>query len=585
MFRPNSAHLQQELLSLEHFLPPDTRRRLEGSREYAFYRRVFCRIPEELFADLYSSNPASRPNAPINALVGALLLQHMNNWTFEELFDRLAFDLKTRVALGLWTLDADPFCPATLFNFQRRLRDHMVATGVNKFELLFDQLTQEDLAKLGLDTTIQRSDSTQIGSFIREYTRVELLVEVVLRMWRVLNEQDRALYQERFAPYVTAQTAGQFLFRLRREELTGTLEVLGHLYAWMVDTLRTGYATHDIYRIVLRVFEEHFIRSAEHIAVRVNSEISSASLHSPDDPDATYRYKDQERHVGYVLHATETAHPDNPLQLVVDLTLAPNNQDDSTILQERLPVMHVKTPDLQELHTDGAYGSTGNDQIMAPLKINHVQTAIRGRTSQAPPEIIALADGRFRVRCAAGHAVESEPARKRHKATFQAAWCTSCPLASVCPAIARKDGTRTYYFDQAAVLRQARHRRLLELPPERQHLRANIEATMQEFKTPTRKGKLRVRRRAPATQSVFLRALMINFGRIFRYRARNPLAGEPAGQGQGLCSGATHSPRCQPGPVDHVSTILGLRLIRSFWLLYPLPCRVSCFAELHAMPS
>jgi DDE family transposase/transposase-like protein DUF772 len=530
MFRANTAHLQQDFLSLKHFLPADTRRRLEASKEYAFYRRVFCRIPEELFADLYSSDPASRPNAPINALVSALLLQHMNNWTFEELFDRMAFDLKTRAALGLWTLDADPFCPATLFNFQRRLRDHMAATGSNKFELLFDQLTQEDLKTLGLNATIQRSDSTQIGTFIREYTRVELLVEIVLRMWRALSEQDKALHQERFAPYVTAQTAGQFLFRLRREDLPGTLEGLGQLYAWMVDRLQADYGTREIYGIVRRVFEEQFTRAADRILLRPDAEIASASLQSPDDPDATFRFKDGEDYTGYVLHATETAHPDNPLQLVIDVALAPNNQDDSTILKERLPAMHRKTPDLKELHTDGAYGSAGNDVLMADFQIDHVQTGIRGRSSQAPLEVTALDDGRFQVRCAAGHVVQSVPARLRHKADFQAAWCSSCPLAAVCPAIRRNDDSRRYYVDQATALRQARHRRLLELPPERQHLRANVEATMQEFKTPTRKGKLRVRRRVRVTQNVFLRALMINFGRIFRYKTSKPAAGKRVGR-------------------------------------------------------
>lgn len=578
MFRPNSAHVQQDFLSLENLLPPDARRRLEESKEYAFYCQVFCRIPEELFADLYSSNAASRPNAPINVLVGSLLLQHMNNWTFEELFDRLTFDLKTRVAVGLWTLDADPFCPATLFNFQRRLRDQMVVTGVNKFELLFDQLTQEDLARLGVNTTIQRSDSTQIGSCIREYTRVELLVEVVLRMWRVLSEQDRALYQEQFAPYVTAQSAGQFLFRLRRDELPSTLEALAQMYAWMVDTLRSGYEAHDIYRIMVRVFEEQFTRSADRIAVRPNVEIGSDSLHSPDDPDATYRLKEGEGYTGYVLHATETAHPDNSLQLIVDLALAPNNQDDSTILEDRLPTMHAKTPDLQELHTDAAYGSAGNDEIMAQLSIQHVQTAIRGRTPQAPPEITTLADGRFQVRCAAGHVVESQPARKRHKANFQAEWCTGCPLAPICPGSARKDGSRTHYFDQATVLRQARHRRLLELPPERQHLRANAEATMQEFKAPTRRDKVRVRRRAPVTQYAFLRALMINFGRIYRYCLSLP-AGNPAGDGPDIPSSAPRKSYCHPARNDYLRTMLMLRFIRSLWPSGARPLHKMSFAS------
>jgi hypothetical protein len=104
VFRPNETHRQQDIFGLETQLSPDLRKRLHGSKEYAFYKEVFCRIPEALFAELYDEDPASRPNAPVNTLVGAMLLQHQNNWTFEELLDRVAFDLKVRAALGLWSL-------------------------------------------------------------------------------------------------------------------------------------------------------------------------------------------------------------------------------------------------------------------------------------------------------------------------------------------------------------------------------------------------------------------------------------------------------------------------------------------------
>jgi hypothetical protein len=136
VFRPNETHRQQDVFSLEAQLSPALRKRLHGSKEYAFYKEVFCRIPEEHFAELYAESPASRPNAPVNEPVGALILHYLNDWTFEELFDRLAFDLKVRAALGLWSLDEEPFCRATLFNFQSRLRDHMAATGQDKFPRL-----------------------------------------------------------------------------------------------------------------------------------------------------------------------------------------------------------------------------------------------------------------------------------------------------------------------------------------------------------------------------------------------------------------------------------------------------------------
>ena len=307
MYRPNETHLQQDIFGIESQIRPELRKRLHESKEYAFYERVFCRIPEAHFADLYKDVPASRPNTPVNMLVGAMILQHLNDWTFEELLDRVDFDVKVRAALGLWSLGQETFCRATLFNFQQRLRDDMVATGRDKFQAVFDALTEADLKEFKLDRTIQRCDSTQIGSNIRAYTRVELLVEVALRMWRVLDKTHQEEHRERFAAYVEAKTSGQFLYRMRKSDIDATLEQLGRLYAWMVEALEAGYGSTEIHLIVRRVFAEQFTRADEKIGVRPAEQMGSDGLQSPDDLDATFHRKDEEEYHGFVLHATETA--------------------------------------------------------------------------------------------------------------------------------------------------------------------------------------------------------------------------------------------------------------------------------------
>ncbi len=520
MFRRNETHRQQDIFGIETQLSPALWQRLRESEEYAFYAEIFCRIPETLFAELYDESPATRPNTPVNVLVGAMILQHRNNWTFEELLDRVDFDLKVRAALGLWSLDEVAFCRATLFNFQRRLRDFMVATGQDKFRAVFDGLTEDQLKRFGLKSTTQRCDSTQMGSNIRDYTRIELLVEVLLRMWRVLDKAHQEEHAGRFAPYIGAKTSGQFLYRLRKSDIDATLEQLGGLYAWMADALEAGYGSTEIHRIVRRVFAEQFTRVDEKIAIRPAEQIGSDSLQSPDDPDATYHKKDEEDYRGFVLHAAETADPENDLQLVTDVAVAPNNQGDSRILHERLPEMHRKTPDLRELHTDAGYPSEENDRLQNQFGILAVQTAIRGRTAQAPMRIDRDEAGFLHIRCAAGHLVPGRSTPNHYKAEFAAGNCTGCPFAAVCVAQRRAHGGRTFYFTEADVLKQARHRRIDTLPEQRRTLRANVEATIKEFKAPCRNGKLRTRGLCAMSRYAFLRAIGINFGRIYRHRRR-----------------------------------------------------------------
>ncbi len=520
MFRPNETHRQQDIFGIETQLSPELWKRLRESQEYAFYQEVFCRIPEEVFAELYSDSAATRPNTPVNVLVGALILQHTNDWTFAELMDRVYFDLKVRAALGLWSLDQEAFSRATLFNFLARLRDDMAATGRNRFESAFDGLTDEQRKRFGLNSSIQRCDSTQIGSNIRDYTRIELLVEVVLRMWRVLNEAHKEEHADRFAPYVDAKTSSHFLYRLSKSDIDQTLEQLGRLYDWMVDALKADYGSMEIHRIVCRVFAEQFTRVEEKVTVRAAKEIRSDSLQSPDDPEATYREKDGEEFHGFVLHVTETADPGNDLQLIVDVAVAPNNKDDSRILHDRLPGMHEKTPDLRELHTDAAYPSEDNDRLQSEWGILAVQTAIRGRVAEAPFQIGRDEAGLLQVRCAAGHMVTSGSTAKHLKAEFSAAHCAGCPFAAVCTAQRRAHGGRTFYFKESDEVKQARHRRLQTLPEERRTLRANVEATVKQFKAPCRNGKLRTRGCWGVSRYAFLRAIGINFGRIYRHLQR-----------------------------------------------------------------
>jgi hypothetical protein len=73
--------------------------------------------------------------------------------------------------------------------------------------------------------------------------------------------------------------------------------------------------------------------------------------------------------------------------LIVDVAVAPNNQPDGAILNERLPEVQRKIPELRELHHDAGYGSEDNDRLEAEYGIETMQTAIRGRTSQAQMRI------------------------------------------------------------------------------------------------------------------------------------------------------------------------------------------------------
>ena len=151
MFRENNQHLQFDFLDPFQQMGEKMRQRLEASWAGTFYREIFCRIDETPFAVLYSDQP-SRPNAAINALVGAEILKSGFGWSDEELWDQLQFNLQARFALGLRNMSVMPFEMRTVYNFRQRVSRYMQESGENLIEQVFVQVTDEQLAALVLKT-------------------------------------------------------------------------------------------------------------------------------------------------------------------------------------------------------------------------------------------------------------------------------------------------------------------------------------------------------------------------------------------------------------------------------------------------
>jgi hypothetical protein len=546
MFRANDYHRQSNFFTYSVALTAELQQELEETPEYAFYRLVFSRIDEQPFAALYSGEK-SRPNAPVNTLVGAMILHQYHNWSVVELLGAIRFDLRVRQALGLNDWHAAPFCEATYFNFQKALYGHYLKTGVNLLEGVFDHLTKQQLKALKLKTDIQRADSFFAASNICNYSRLQLLVEVLFRLHRQLSEADRQVYAEHFAPYVKYASSGQYIYRQKQGDAAERMRAIGQVYHTLHQALASGYGETEIFKIFARVYSEHFTVAEQKVELIPAENLSGAVLQSPDDPDAGYRQKGEAESQGQVAHVAETAHPDNPLQLITDVAVAINTTDDSVILNGRLDTMTAKTPDLNELHTDGAYGGKANDVKMAEAGIVHVQTAIKGRAAVVAlkidaakplptPETEAASNAEptpaYRVSCPVQE-VAAQPTPTRFKAVFDPQICRACPLAAVC-SLKPEKRSPVYYFDREDFLRGQRHRALETLPLERRTLRANVEATVREFDRRMTDGKLKVRGQFAAARFAFGVAIGINFGRIFRYQ--RDMAAEARKSGTDSCA-------------------------------------------------
>lgn len=524
MFRKNQHHRQPALVSDLDHLTEKQRQRLKDSWAGAFRHQVFERLDETPFAIMYSAAD-SRPNTPVNVLVSLETLKAGQGWSDEEMHDAFCFDVQVRYALGYDNLGEGEFDVRTVYNFRQRVSQHLQATGENLIDRAFTQVTDVQLAAFQLKTGQLRMDSTQIASNIRHACRVQLLVEVLQRVHRMLTPAAQAHYAEAFAPYVKGH-ASQYVYRLKGEQTAPHLQRIGELMHRLLDELRATYAQDATYQMLERVFGEQFRLSDNAVTAIPGTEIRASSLRSPDDPEATYRKKGNQSYQGYVTNVTETCAPENPFQLIVQVQTAPNTTEDANLLIAAVPDLKARTG-VETLYNDAAFCSPAADEVLREQRIEQVPTDLRGRAPD--PERLGLAD--FTIQCDANttptqitcpqhQVVPVNAGRKtqRYLAQFDPARCQLCPLLARCPLCAQGAVARTALRFSQAQLDVARRRQRSAAYRQMEHnLRAAVEATIGALKRPFAEDQLPVRGRFRVGMMIVGSALMVNVRRIQRY--------------------------------------------------------------------
>ena len=290
MYKANKRHLQPLLISNVNDLPEKKRKRLENSWAEDFYRDFFSRIDEDAFAVLYVDYP-SRPNVPINWLIGLETLKSGFGWSDEELYDHFCFDLQIRYALGVHDLNESDFDLRTLYYFRERLSRYNLEHGVNLLTKVFENITDQQLTALKVKTGKQRMDSTQIASNILGISRLQLLVEALQRMYRSLAEADQQRYAETFVPYLQGHS-GQYVYRIKGKEATEVhLQQIGEVIYLLLEELQEAYAQEPAYQVLKRIFADNFRLEAQAVRPKTDQELDASCLQSCDDLEATYRRK------------------------------------------------------------------------------------------------------------------------------------------------------------------------------------------------------------------------------------------------------------------------------------------------------
>ena len=121
-FRKNEV--QQMTFSDTRFgLTPREQKALKNSWAQLFAEEIFPSIDESRFEALYSDK-ASRPNTPVNVIIGALILKELFDKSDDELVEDILLDPRFQLALHTTSFEEQPVSDKTFSRFRERCYDY-----------------------------------------------------------------------------------------------------------------------------------------------------------------------------------------------------------------------------------------------------------------------------------------------------------------------------------------------------------------------------------------------------------------------------------------------------------------------------
>lgn len=426
---------QISLFDMLAFLSKRKQAMLEKSWAQTFSDQVFTKINEHIFAPLYSEKRNSRPNAPINVLVSALILKDFNNLTDDEIEESCEFDFRYQYALHTTSFEEQPVSKRTLSRFRSRLAAYELTTGEDLLHKCFTELSEGMRVFMEISSEIKRMDSMMIESNIRKMGRLELLHTCLANLVKELHRDGRLDLIKNMEHYTDPNDRNKVVYHDSDTPQSERLQRIIDDAVELLPKCAEDYADTEDYQLLERAINEQTKTddSGNQIPKGKGDGMNSEILQNPADPDATYRSKAGKEHRGYAANITEAV--DESGSVVVDYQYDVNTRSDEDFLREAIDNAKVKDSSTA-IVADGAYSSEELAAQAADKKINIFTTNALGRT---PREILTqfqLTEAGLQVTaCPEGHTPKSSSYVQQTnsiRTSFPRSCCEGCPHQGEC---------------------------------------------------------------------------------------------------------------------------------------------------------
>ena len=516
LFKANKNHKQDNLLDTSLWMNPKIQEKLQKSWAPIFYEHVFCKIDEEPFAVLYGKT--GKPNFPVNILLSLEYIKHMKDCSDLELLDDFYFDYLVNYAVGIRTLGEMNLAERTLYYFRERVYRHCLENPKDE-DLLFDPfiaLLNNFKETAGISLEEQRTDTTLFMSNIKKAGRISLAYDVLAKAVKAIPEEERT---GTLAQVLEPDFKTDVLYRAKAQEGETKLRLLLGLCQEALQILQAQPEDLDEVRILKRFLSEQSILDPEsgQPVPKPKKEISSSSLQSAHDEDATYRKKGHVGQSGYSLEISETCSKGNAFQVITDYSIEPNIISDVEILKDRMG--SIQSTGCTDLYVDGGFHSP---DIHQAAKENDIKIHLTNMSGTEPTKKLPVSE--FEIdeatnvieKCPAGHAPTHAGVKSgQTTAHFSHDACANCELKNKC--YSKKQVKSCVVRISLKSVETCRERvRMKASKKENTSKRAGVEGSNSALK---RKGldKLRVRGQAKSSVVCGLKVTAQNIKRFIKY--------------------------------------------------------------------
>lgn len=480
-----------------------------------FFGLVTSQIDESVFKPLFKEGNMGAPTASIRRLVAMSILKEGFGCSDEELIEKCDYDLLTRKALGLVKMEDEAPSLDTYYLFRRRICDYADATGENLMETCFSRLTGFQAAKFKISGRAIRMDSKLIGSNIAWYSRYELVHKTFLQEIGQYMSRLNPSLRKKVQPWLE-ENAKQTVYKSNSETILQRLSELGCIiYAVLVRAkAKDG--------LLKQVFEQQYIVEHGQVTPRDKKTIAADSVQNPNDPEAEYRQKGQQRVKGYSVNITETTDQDDAPGLITGVQVEGATAADNAFYETAIAKSEATTgTKVDTVYSDGAYQSADN----RALDVNGVFTGIQGH------------HGKYALDESDGDTVRITDTRTGE--VYEAKRTRSGALRIPYPGDRSKYKWRYFLPKQLESMRS--RKRMDDIPQTEKNKRNNVEASIFQLCFHTRNNKTRYRGKRKHELWALARCSWINLRRLILF------------QGQMAPEGGIGSPN---GPVQAISESL-----------------------------